>query len=214
MNQGNRRWRGMALFSAPALAALGAMLMLPGAARLSGRQRTSLDGIVTIQDAIDACRGSGLCSWDLVAYAQRLVARKFSVYTVWNLWDTPARAFAFGMGYCTQYNLALKEILEGLAFEVQAVSSRQVAVFDKPDWTLGHTWLRVQLDGVTRDVCAGRVENAPGRMGFTPLKPVWRGNDLIFVLTHLGMILFVGSMGWRAWLSGRPAPGWTYAPRA
>ena len=123
------------------------MLLLPARRALRGRRPMLLNGIATLDDAVAACRRSGLDGWDLVAYAQHLVYRKFTFYSCRNLWDTPAGAFRRGMGYCTQYNLALKQILDRLGFDARAVFSLRVRVADDPDWTMGHTWLRVRVGG-------------------------------------------------------------------
>ncbi|MGZ3599208.1 MAG: hypothetical protein ACXWQ5_05790 [Ktedonobacterales bacterium] len=72
------------------------LLTLPLLRRLPEPSRVSLDGVTTIDDAVDACRRTHLHGWDLVAYAQHLVARKFT-YSRLNPWDTPARAFARGL---------------------------------------------------------------------------------------------------------------------
>ena len=193
-----------------ALAALAGLLMLPGRLRLPTYRRTALDGIVTIDDAAEACRQSGLQGWDLVAHAQQLVNQKFTWYSTRNLWDTPARAFEHGMGYCTQYNLALQQLLDRLGFETQVVFCPRVRVLDDPDWAMGHTWVRVRLDGEERDVCAGRAENLPGRNHFEPLLPVLPGNGSIMLLTHLGVILLCGGLEWWGLLPGQSAPEWAF----
>lgn len=183
------------------------MLLLPARRSLRGRSPVLLDGIATLDDAVAACRRSGLDGWDLVAYAQHLVYRKFTFYSCRNLWDTPAAAFRRGMGYsmprsfghCTQYNLALKQILDRLGFDARAVFSLRVHVSDNPAWAMGHTWLRVRVPtgGETREVCAGHADNLPGKVNFAPLAPVWPGNDRVLALTHLGMIGLCGFLEWR-----------------
>jgi hypothetical protein len=117
------------------------------------------------------------------------------------------------MGYCTQYNLALKHLLTRLGFSTQAVFSLKVQVINNPDWVMGHTWLRVTIDGETRDVCAGELDNRPGDVNFRPVFPVLPGHPILLFLTHLGMIPFVGVLEWRALLTGRPSPDWTYMRR-
>ena len=206
---GPARWAGV--FAATA-AGFG-LLMLPAAWALRGRGPVALDEIETLDDAVAACRRSSLDGWELVTFAQRLVYRKFTHYSCRNLADTPAQAFRRGMGYCTQYNLALKQILDRLGYKTKAVFSLQVRVVDEPGWAMGHTWLRVRVGGEVRDVCAGHVDNLPGRVNFTQVAPVWPGNDIIFILTNLGMILFCGSLEWRALLSGRPIPEWMFRKR-
>lgn len=193
-----------------ALAAGGALLLLPAGWALRGRRPVALDGIATLEDAVAACRAAGLDGWGLVTYAQQLVWRKFTHYSCRNLWDAPAGAFRHGMGYCTQYNLALKHILVRLGLDARAVFSLRVAVADAPEWTMGHTWLQVRVDGAVRDVCAGRADNLPGQVNFTPLAPVWPGSDLVLMLTHLGLIGFAGFLEWRALLTRRPLPEWMF----
>ena len=203
------KWTGVFAVTAAGLG----LLMLPAAWALRGRGPVVLDEVETLDDAVAACRRSGLGGWELVTFAQRLVYRKFTHYSCRNLGDTPAQAFRRGMGYCTQYNLALKQILERLGFDVQAVFSLKVRVDDNPDWAMGHTWLRVRVGGEVRDVCAGHADNLPGRVNFAPVAPVWTGNKLIFLMTHLGMILFCGFLEWRALLTGQPLPAWMFVAR-
>jgi hypothetical protein len=186
------------------------LLLAPAMWALSGYKPVASKGIATLDEAVAVCQRSGLAGWELATFAQCLVHWKFAYYSCRNLWDTPAQAFRRGMGYCTQYNLALKQLLDGLGFETQAVFSLKVRVADLPDWTMGHTWLRVFVDGETRDVCAGRASNLPGRVNFTPVGPVWPGSAPVFLLTHLGMILFCGFLEWRALVTRRPPPEWMF----
>lgn len=118
------------------------------------------------------------------------------------------------MGYCTQYNLALIQILDRLDIESEPVFSLRVRVADRPDWTMGHTWLRVNIAGDVRTVCAGRAGNLPGSVNFTPLAPVRRGRAPVLLLSHLGMILFCGYLEWRAVLTQQPLPTWIFVPRS
>jgi hypothetical protein len=192
------------------LAAAVGLLVLPGIWKLRGYGPRELDGVTTLDDAVAACRRTGLSGWELVLYAQQLVYDKFAFYSLRNGWDTPARAFARGTGYCTQYNLALGQLLERLGFDVEPVFSPRVRVFDDPDWTMGHTWLRVTLDGDTLDVCAGGADNRPGQVSFAPLGPVLRGNQAVLFLMNLGLILFSGFLDWKALLTGQPPPNWMF----
>ena len=190
------------------------ILLIPGAVKLRPcYRRTTLDGVTTLDDAIRACRLTGLQGWDLVAYAQQLAARKFAVYSARNLWDTPARAFEYGLGYCTQYNLALKHILDRLGFDTEAVFASKIHVLTNPNWTMGHTWLRVNLNGEVREVCAGHIDNVPGRVHFAPVAPVHHGSTAILLLMHLGMMPFCGIVEWHALLSDRGDPGWTFVQK-
>lgn len=196
------------------LVASGFLLMLPAAWAQRRRRPEGSFGTATIDDAVAACRGTGLERWPLVIYAQQLVYNRFRYYSCRNLWDTPAGAFRRGMGYCTQYNLALKQILDRLGIDSEPVFSLHVRVADRPDWTMGHTWLQVNIGGDVRTVCAGRAANLPGRVNFTPLAPVRRGRIPVLLLSHLGMILFCGYLEWLAVLTGQPLPEWMFVPRS
>jgi hypothetical protein len=207
-----RPWRRGTLI-AGALLAAGGILLFPAAWALRGYGPVRQDGIMSIDDAVVACRRSGLADWALVTYAQRLVCRKFAHYSCRNLGDTPANAFRRGMGYCTQYNLALKQILDRLGIDAQAVFALRVAVNDNPAWTMGHTWLCVRIGGAVRDVCAGSTQNLPGQVDFTPITPVWPGHPFVLFLTHLGLIGFAGALEWRTLLSGQPLPAWMFEAR-
>lgn len=202
----NSKW-----LTAPLIAAAGmGMLMLPGALRLPHYQATSLDGATSVADAARLCGRTGLEGWELVTFAQRLTARKFAIYSTLNLWDTPSRAFTHGLGYCTQYNLALREILQQLGFQTEIAFALKVRIFDNEAWHMGHTWLRVTVDGEARDVCAGRLENEPGQVHFVPLSRVHRGGPFTLFLTHLGLIGFMGVLEWQALLTGAAPPVWAY----
>jgi hypothetical protein len=207
-------WAAVLSTLVTALVASCGLLMLPAAWSLRCRKPAVHEQIATVDDAVAACRRSGLEGWPLVTFAQQLVYNKFRAYSCRNLWDTPAHAFRRGMGYCTQYNLALKQILDRLGIENDAVFSLRVRVADRPNWTMGHTWLRVDIDGEIRTVCAGRADNLPGSVHFTPLAPIRRGRMPVLTLSHLGMILFCGYLEWRAVLTGRPLPEWMFVPRS
>jgi hypothetical protein len=190
-----------------------ALAMLPGARRLPRYERTAVDGVVDLDDAVRACRLSGLDGWALVTFAQQLTARKFTLYSALNLWDSPARAFCYGMGYCTQYNLALKQLLDRLGFQTQAVFALRARFLDKESWQMGHTWVRVTIAGETRDVCAGRVSNEAGKLNFVPVSRVFNGGAITLFLTHVGMIAFCGFLGWKALLTQTLPPAWMLEER-
>lgn len=164
----------------------------PGLRRLPKARRTSLDGITTIADAVAACHRSGLTGWELVAYAQNLAARKFT-YSRRNPWDTPARAFERGLGYCQQQALALKQIYDQLSIHAEPVFALQCCFpssiihgIAEPGRISAHTWLQVTLDGETRDVCPGCVTNRPGITHFQVLSRVRPLSPWIRPFAHLG----------------------------
>lgn len=167
------------------------LLTIPLLRRLPRPGRVSMDGITTIDDAVEACRRTHLQGWDLVAYAQNLAARKFT-YSRLNTWDSPSRAFERGMGYCEQQALALKHIYDRLRIESRGVLSFRCAfpagVIDgipSPGGVSGHAWLRVRIGDEERDVCPGSVSNRPGVTHFEILSQVRTWHSWLRPFTHL-----------------------------
>ena len=168
------------------------LLTIPLLRRLPKHSRVSLDGVMTIDDAVEACRRTHLQGWNLVAYAQNLAARKF-FYSRLNTWDTPSRAFERGMGYCEQQALALKKIYDRLGIETRPVFAMRCKfppkVVDGVPWpggVSGHAWLRVKSGDEERDVCSGSVDNKPGVMNFEILSKVLTWWPWIRPFTHVG----------------------------
>lgn len=168
------------------------LLTLPMLRRLPKPGRVALDGVTTIDDAVEVCRRSGLQGWALIAYAQHLVARKFT-YSRLNTWDMPSRAFERGMGYCEQQVLALKRIYDRLGIACTPVFSLGCEFPPKlvdgalwPGGRTGHAWLRVSLAGEERDVCPSSVENRPGVTQFKVVSRVHNLYPWLRPLTHLG----------------------------
>lgn len=168
------------------------LLTIPLLRRLPKPGRVSMDGITTIDDAVEACRRTGLQGWELVAYAQNLTAKKFS-YSRLNTWDTPSRAFERGMGYCEQQALALKHIYDGLGIEARPVFALRckfpAKVIDGMPWSggvSGHAWLRVRIWDEELDVCPGSVNNTPGVTQFEVLSKVYSWYPWLRPFTHLG----------------------------
>ena len=168
------------------------LLTIPLLRRLPKPSRVSMDGITTIDDAVEACRRTQLHGWDLVAYAQNLAARKFT-YSGLNTWDTPSRAFERGMGYCEQQLLALKHIYDQLGIEARPVFALRCTfpgtVVDgvlSPEGVSGHAWLRVGIGDEELDVCSGSVSNKPGVTHFEVLSKVHTWQPWLRPFTHLG----------------------------
>ena len=168
------------------------LLTVPLLRRLPKQSRVSIDGITTIDDAIEACRRTHLQGWDLVAYAQNLVARKF-IYSRLNTWDTPSRAFERGMGYCEQQALALKKIYDKLGIETRPVFALRCKFPTKeidgvywPGRITGHAWLRVRIGDEERDVCPGSIKNTPGVINFEVHSKVLNWYPWLRPFTHIG----------------------------
>ena len=159
--------------------------------------QSQVDNVKTINDAVSACRSSGLSGWDLAAYAQNLTARKFT-YSRRNPWDTPAEAFARGQGYCQQQALALKEIYSKLGIDCRVVYATrcrfEAQMIDgqlSKEHVKGHAWLKVKIDGKELDVCPGSVTNIPGVVNFTVLSEVKTLSPMMQPITHI--ISVIGS---------------------
>ena len=168
------------------------LLTLPLLRRLPKSGRVSMDGITTIEDAVEACRRTKLEGWDLVAYAQQLVARKFT-YSRLNTWETPSRAFERGMGYCEQQALALKHIYDRLLISSRPVFSPRckfpAKVVDGVPWpggVSGHAWLRVRIADEELDVCPGSLSNRPGVTHFEILWKARTWYPWLRPFTHVG----------------------------
>jgi len=151
-----------------------------------------MDGITTLDEAVEVCRGTHLHGWELVAYAQSLVARKFT-YSRLNTWDTPSRAFERGMGYCEQQTLALKYVYDRLGIEARPVFALRCRFPAKVvDGILGsggisgHAWLRVRIGDKEADVCPGAVTNTPGVVQFEILSRVHTWQPWLQPFTHVG----------------------------
>ena len=168
------------------------LLTIPMLRRLPKQSHVTMDGITTIDDAVEACRRTQLKGWDLVAYAQNLAARKFT-YSRLNTWDIPARAFERGMGYCEQLALALKMIYDKLGVETRPVFCMRCKfpgkVVDGAYWPggiSGHAWLRAKIGDVERDVCSGSANNTPGVTHFEVLAKVRTWYAWLRPFTHVG----------------------------
>ncbi|MGD7733489.1 transglutaminase domain-containing protein [Propionibacteriaceae bacterium G57] len=194
------------------VAAVAGAVAGPVWARAPKGERIAPDGVHTLDEATSAAQSSGLSGWELVDHVTGVVHRKFSYYSCYHWWESPAEAFARSRGQSNQYNLALASVLRRLGFEVRTVHASRVRLQRSPWWHAGHTWLEVTIDGITKDVCASRAENRAGQVTFVPVTPVRLFRGLTYVDTTLGLALIVVVVAWRAWLNGEPLPRWVYRP--
>ena len=155
----------------------------------------SVNGVSTIEDAVDASQKTNLEGWLLVEYVQNLTARKFS-YSRCNPWDSPARAFKRGMGYCQQQVLALHEIYHRLGIDSRVVHALkckfptlEVDGVVQSEYMMSHSWLKVQIENQELDVCPGNVNNRPGVVDFEILSPVRTLHAFLQPFTHLGSVI-------------------------
>jgi transglutaminase-like putative cysteine protease len=169
---------------------------------------------VDLTEAVAACRASGGTGWDLVDYSTRLVNARFETYSVLHPWESPAVAFRQRRGSCTQYNGALAAILREIGFEAWLAYAWRVRLDDRPDWSLGHAWVRVRVGTEVRDVCARSARNRPGLVHFEPVGRVHTMGAAAYVVGTVGSFLVAVAGMARARLRGRPRPAWVERPRA
>lgn len=163
-------------------------------------------------DLVGRLRASGLLGWDLVDEATAAVHRAYAQHSLWHLWDTPGASLRHGHGWSAQYNQALAEVLRELGLDVQVVHAARVRGLGRnPWWQAGHTWLRVTIDGRTRDVCAGRAGNRAGQVGFTPTSEVRPLHPWTRATVSLALAPVVAVQAWRQ-LLGAPVPRWLHRP--
>jgi hypothetical protein len=138
--------------------------------RLPTASHVALDGVTTTIDAVAACRRSGRSGWKLVAYAQSLVAGKFTCSRL-NTWDTPACAIERGRGYCEQQALAHKAIYDTLGIQTRPVFALRCAF--PPEMVDGTWWPGGISDHACPRVCIGDDERdvRPGSIEYTPSLP-------------------------------------------
>ncbi|NIM91488.1 MAG: hypothetical protein GTO17_11135 [Candidatus Aminicenantes bacterium] len=167
---------------------------IPGLFLLPKEKTTTVDGVTTIQDAVSKCEESGLSGWELVKYAQKLTARKFT-YSRRNSWESPDKAFARGLGYCIQQALALKMIYDELSIDAKVVHGRGdfsesiIHGVKEPGGNFNHAWLEVTITGESKYVCPGNVDNAPGELDFKITSKVKPYTRLMHFFTFPGAII-------------------------
>lgn len=167
---------------------------IPGLLLLPEEKTMTVDGVTTLADAIHACTESGLKEWELVEFAQKLTARKFT-YSRRNSWESPEKAFARGMGYCVQQALALKKIYDELGIDAKVVRGRGdfpesvVHGVKEQGGNFNHAWLEVFISGESRYVCPGNVDNVPGILDFKITGKVKSYTALMHFFTYSGAII-------------------------
>ena len=162
----------------------------------------------SLAGAVSTCRRSGAAGWDLVDQASRLVHDRFTTYSVLHVWERPENAFRRRRGFCTQYNGALGQILHRLGFDAWMVYTARVRFDNNVEWTLGHTWVRVRLDGEVRDVCARSTSNRPGSVGFICLSRVRRLGPVARVASCAGTAVAAFAAVLLARFRGQARPRW------
>lgn len=147
----------------PAMILLGGTIFaLPALALLPRGRRPGLEPL-SLSEAATLLQGSGKTDWELVEEARLLVNRRMH-YCRRNSWDSPARAFDRGYGYCMHQSLALEALLRGLGFScrlVQCVDNEFPGGFRS-----GHSWVRVVWQGEERDADPTFPDSPTGTLAF------------------------------------------------
>jgi hypothetical protein len=165
-----------ALFIGPALYALPAMLSLP-----TGRR----PGIqpLTLEEAARQLQATGKGGEALVEAARALATDRMQ-YCRRNSFESPARAFQRGYGYCVQQAYALAELLERLGIEAKVVHAFRNWF---PDGEVGgHAWVRVTMDGKEYDIDSMFYDAETGELTFSSLSKVLDHARLFKFLTMGG----------------------------
>ena len=144
------------------LYALPAMLSLPRG------QRPGVEKL-TISQAARQLRASGKTGWALVEAARALVGQRMH-YCRRNSYDSAARAFERGYGYCMQHAYALADLLTRLGLEAKVVQAFRNRFADGN--VTSHAWVSVTVDGETRYVDPLFWDAQANRPTFTPLSEV------------------------------------------
>ena len=120
--------------------AVGAPLYaLPATLSLPRGQRPGVEKL-TIPQAAQQLRQTGKTGWALVEAARALVGQRMQ-YCRRNSFDSAAKAFERGYGYCMQHGYALTHLLARLGFEAKVVQAFRNR-FPDGDVT-SHAWVNV-----------------------------------------------------------------------
>lgn len=144
------------------------MYALPATLSLPSGLRPGVDPL-TIRQAAQDLRNSRLKDWQLVEAARALVAERMQ-YSRRNSFDSPAKAFERGYGYCTQHAFALAALLNELGFKVRVVQALQNRF---PDGRVtAHAWVSVKVGNESRYIDSLFYDQANGKLEFTPLSKI------------------------------------------
>jgi hypothetical protein len=141
---------------------------LPAALSLPRGQRPGV-AKRSIEQAAQRLRSSGDTGWGLVEAARALVGQRMA-YSRRNSYDSAERAFERGYGYCMQHAYALAHLLKALGYKAEVVQAFQNRFANGK--VTSHAWVRVTLDGETRDVDPLFWDVETGQPDFVPLSRV------------------------------------------
>jgi transglutaminase-like putative cysteine protease len=155
---------------------------LPATLSLPPGPRQGIEKL-TLAEAAKQLLIAGKSGAVLVEAARALVADRMQ-YCRRNSFDSPARAFQRGYGYCTQQAYALADLLARLGIEAKVVHAFRNRF---PDGMVGgHAWVRVTVDGEERDIDSLFYDVETGELTFTPLSSVQKHSRLFKRVTMWG----------------------------
>jgi transglutaminase-like putative cysteine protease len=157
------------VFSAIVVMVIGVPLYaLPATFSLPPGPRPGLQAL-TISRAAVQMRALGKSGMELVEAARSLVAERMA-YSRRNSFDSYAKAFERGYGYCSQQANALADLLTQMGFEATVVHAFRNRF---PDGTVtSHAWVQVVVDDKFRFVDSLFYDANAGEITFTPLSEV------------------------------------------
>lgn len=124
---------------------------------------------LTIEQASQKLKETGMTDWELVEAARALVAERMK-YSRRNSFDPAGKAFERGYGYCLQYAYALTSILTKLGFEAKVVHAFQNRF---PDGEVtAHAWVSVTVDDESEYMDSLFYDEQAGELDFNPLSEV------------------------------------------
>jgi transglutaminase-like putative cysteine protease len=144
------------------------MYALPATLSLPSGVRSGLESLTIAQAAEQLCR-SGESGMELVEAARELVEERM-IYSRRNSFDSYAKAFERGYGYCSQHANALAELLVQLGFEAKVVHAFRNRFPD--DTVTSHAWVQVLVDDEVHDIDSIFYDVKADEITFTPLSEV------------------------------------------
>jgi len=145
------------------------LFALPATFSLPRGQRPGVEPL-TIAQAAGRLRQTGCSGAALVEAARKLVGERMQ-YCRRNSFNLYGRAFERGYGYCQQSAYALASLLKELGFDARVVTAVRNE-FPGPRIT-GHAWVRVVVDGQTRDIDPLFYDPVSGKLAFIPVTKVF-----------------------------------------
>jgi transglutaminase-like putative cysteine protease len=155
---------------------------LPATLSLPRGRRPGIEAL-TLEEAAKQLEATGKTGAALVEAARALVAERMQ-YCRRNSFDSPARAFQRGYGYCTQQAYALSDLLARLGIEATVVHAFRNRFADGT--VGGHAWVRITVAGEERDIDSILYDAERGEMTFTSLSRVLDHAPLFRVVTQWG----------------------------